>query len=339
MRLFHFRRAVIPGASLLLAAALAACSGGGTHPPLAPQAVTPSGQTQAAVIKPALVSTARNWRLDSGGDAHDGSLQALAFLPGRITIDEGDSITWTGKGEPHTITFLGPYANPPGNPTVPQGGPSYDGSTFVSSGFMQPGQQFTLTFTKAGTYAYFCALHAPEMSGVVVVQPRGTPYPQSQTIDTLTGHLQELSLLAQAEAAVLRLPFDSGTTIAAGTSGPMQNNGQPAKDTVLAFLDGDRLNTTSVTVHVGTTVTWRNRSNNEPHTVTFPAAGQALPPAFNNPFSPPTGGNTYDGSQVVNSGVLNPGDEFHLTFTKPGTYTYECIFHDEEHMDGTIIVK
>lgn len=338
MRLFHNRRAVIAATAAFLAAGLAACSGG-TRSPVPVQPGESAGQTQSLHVTPASGSTAQTWQLYAGGDARGGSLQALAFLPGKITIDEGDSVTWTNQGEPHTITFLGPYSSPPANPTAPQGGPSFDGSTFVSSGFMQPGQKFTLTFTKAGTYAYFCVLHAPEMSGVIVVQPRGTPYPATQTIYNVTGHLQELGYLGEAEAAVLHLPFDSGTTIAAGTSGPMQSNGEPSQATVLSFLNGDRVSATSVTVPAGTTLTWRNLSNNEPHTVTFPAAGQPLPPAYGNPFSPPTGGTTYDGSQIVNSGVMNPGDEFHLTFTKPGTYTYECIFHDEEHMEGTVIVK
>jgi plastocyanin len=177
------------------------------------------------------------------------------------------------------------------------------------------------------------------MSGVVVVQPRGTSYPQSQALYTAAGTAQKAMLLAQAQLAVAHLPFDGDTAIAAGASGPTQSNGEPSNATVLAFLDNDRLNSTSVTVPVGTTITWRNLSNNEPHTVTFPAAGQQLPPQYQNPFAPPAGGTTYDGTQVVNSGVLNPGDEFQLTFTKPGTYMYECIFHDEEHMVGTVIVK
>lgn len=231
-------------------------------------------------------------------------MQALSFLPGKVVIDEGDSITWNNAGEPHTITFLGSYAAPPANPTAPQGGNTFDGSNFVSSGFLLPGQKFTLTFTKAGTYPYFCVLHAPEMNGVVVVQPRGTPYPQSQTFYTLTGHIEELDLIAQAQASVLRLPFEGGTTIAAGTSGPAQRDGDPSKSTVLAFLNSDRLNSTSITVPVGTTVTWRNLSNNEPHTVTFPVVGQPLPPAYQNPFAPPAGGSTYDGSAIANSGAL-----------------------------------
>lgn len=95
---------------------------------------------------------------------------------------------------------------------------------------------------------------------------------------------------------------------------------------------------TSVTVAVGSTVTWTNLSNNEPHTVTFAPAGAPFPAL--NPFSPPSGGNTYDGTALVNSGVLQPGKSFSLTFTKAGTYTYHCIFHDDtENMIGTVIVQ
>lgn len=337
MRPNYHRGVVTNVIALFLITGLAACGGGGSAPPVSTQASAP--QQQSFLRQSPGTGSPANWRIQSGGDTRKGALQALAFLPGSITIDEGDSITWSIAGEEHTVTFLGAYANPPGDPTAPQGGSTFDGSNFVSSGVLPPGAKYTLTFTKPGTYAYFCVLHAPEMSGVIIVQPKGTPYPQSQGLYSGKGRVDEAVLLAEARLAVLRLPFDSGTTIAAGTSGPVQKNGQPSKATVLSFLDGDRLNSTKVTIRAGTTLTWKNLSNNEPHTVTFPVAGQPLPPAYGNPFSPPTGGNTYDGSAIVNSGVMNPGAQFSLTFTKAGRYTYLCIFHDEEHMEGTVIVE
>lgn len=335
MKFKHLPAAVRYGIGIITIVSLTACGGTGGSPPVS---AGPGIRQQNAIQRTASAGSAVAWQVQSGADARSGALQALAFLPGKITIDEGDSITWTNAGEPHTITLLGSYANPPGDPTAPQGAGTFDGTNFVSSGLMVPGQKYTLTFTKAGTYPYFCVLHAPEMSGVIVVQPRGTPYPQSQQAYAITGRLQELGYLAQAETAVLRLPFDAGTTIAAGTSGPTRN-GQPSQATVLAFLNSDRLNSSTVTVPVGATVTWQNLANDEPHTVTFPVAGQPLPPQYRNPFAPPAGGPAYDGTSVVNSGMLNPGDSFKLTFTKPGTYAYECLFHDEEHMEGTIIVK
>ena len=55
----------------------------------------------------------------------------------------------------------------------------------------------------------------------------------------------------------------------------------------------------------------------------------------------------YDGSNhgdgFFNTGVLDndPASPFpvsaQITFTKPGTYHYECVIH--EHMDGTIVVR
>ena len=58
-----------------------------------------------------------------------------------------------------------------------------------------------------------------------------------------------------------------------------------------------------------------------------PAGGP--PPLIINPEVVfPSGGTTYDGTGVVNSGVpLGPMDPFVLTFTTPGTYEYVCSIH------------
>ncbi len=67
----------------------------------------------------------------------------------------------------------------------------------------------------------------------------------------------------------------------------------------------------TLTVAVGTTVTWTNRDE-EPHTVTS-ATGD---------FSSPG---------------LDTDEAFSRKFTAPGTYTYFCALHP--HMTATIIVK
>ena len=66
----------------------------------------------------------------------------------------------------------------------------------------------------------------------------------------------------------------------------------------------------TVSVPVGATVTWTN-TGSRPHTVTAD-----------------------DGS--FDSGRLDPGEEFSLTFDQPGTFTYHCGFHPE--MRGSIVV-
>jgi plastocyanin len=72
-----------------------------------------------------------------------------------------------------------------------------------------------------------------------------------------------------------------------------------------------------------------------------PAAGP--PPLMVNPeVAFPSGGDTYDGTGYVNSGVdvvRLPGDPpFVLTFTAPGTYEYQCIPHGVV-MKATVIVQ
>jgi hypothetical protein len=62
----------------------------------------------------------------------------------------------------------------------PAGPRSFDGTGYVNSGFIGTGEEatggrsYSLTFTKAGTYAYLCVLHADQgMAGVVEVVAGG----------------------------------------------------------------------------------------------------------------------------------------------------------------------
>jgi plastocyanin len=282
------------------------------------------------------------WVAQAGGSDQNEALQALQFYPATITINAGDSITWRfPAGEPHTVTFLGPKSAPPppNDPSVPApaGGSTYDGSAYTSSGFLLLGKSYTLTFPKAGSYTYYCLIHG-EMVGKVVVQPGGTAY--STTVGAV---LQQEPVAAAADLktandSVAQFPYTiGGPHLVAGIS-PGLGNPPLTNASVVRFLDGNKLSDTTVTIAAGTTVTWTNRDTNNPHTVTFPVAGQQLPPM--DPFSPPSGGTTYDGSTLVNSGPLFPGQSFSLTLTKPGTYTYNCLFHDDtENMVGTIVVQ
>lgn len=105
---------------------------------------------------------------------------------------------------------------------------------------------------------------------------------------------------------------------------------------------------TGARVATGTTVTWTVGSD-EAHTVTF-LAGAPRPPLILPPMSPdgPPLFNPaflfpvislgpWDGTSMVSSGALEGrGNQFSLTFAKPGTYAYLCLFH--EPMTGTIEV-
>jgi LPXTG-motif cell wall-anchored protein len=77
----------------------------------------------------------------------------FSFAPATITIDQGDTVTWTNNGPtPHSAT-----AN----------GGSFD------TGILKAGQSASHTFSQAGTYSYFCQPH-PFMKAAVVVQAAQT---------------------------------------------------------------------------------------------------------------------------------------------------------------------
>jgi plastocyanin len=74
----------------------------------------------------------------------------FSFLPAVITVPAGTTVRWTNRDDiPHTVV-------------------SDDHTTFKSKP-LDTDEQFTYTFTKPGTYSYFCSIH-PKMTGKVVVQ-------------------------------------------------------------------------------------------------------------------------------------------------------------------------
>jgi len=74
----------------------------------------------------------------------------FSFSPATITIPAGTTIRWTNRDDiPHTVV-------------------SDDKTTFKSKP-LDTDEQFTYTFSKPGTYSYFCSIH-PKMTGKVVVQ-------------------------------------------------------------------------------------------------------------------------------------------------------------------------
>lgn len=300
-----------------------ACNSGSVTAPPAP----PSPSTFAIV---------------AGGSMNMEAMQSFRFYPNALTVDVGDTVTWSfPSGEPHTVSLLGPNAAfpPPTDPTAPApaGGTVYDASTYTSSGFQLLGKSYSLTFTKAGTYTFQCLLHH-SMSGTITVQPAGTPYPAGNATAIAGAAAAQAADLALAAATLTQFPYATGGAHLVAGMAPGLAAGPPSPVSVLRFLDGPSLSDTSVTIPAGATVTWTNQSNNAPHTITIAPVGAPFPNLP--PFAPPMGGNIYDGTTLVSSGVLMPGASFALQFTKSGTYTYHCLFHDDtENMIGTVVVQ
>jgi plastocyanin len=73
----------------------------------------------------------------------------FVFAPQTITVPVGATVTWTNSDDiPHTAV-------------------STDG--VFKSKVMDTDEKFSYTFTKAGTYSYYCSIH-PKMTGKVVVK-------------------------------------------------------------------------------------------------------------------------------------------------------------------------
>ena len=73
----------------------------------------------------------------------------FSFGPQTLTVPAGTTVTWTNRDDiPHTIV-------------------STDG--VFKSKVRDTDEKFSYTFTKAGTYTYFCSVH-PKMTGTIVVQ-------------------------------------------------------------------------------------------------------------------------------------------------------------------------
>ncbi len=286
----------------------------------------------------------QSWQIQAGASSSDQAFQGLNYYPAStLTIDSGDTVTWTfPTGEPHTVSLFPPgQALPsPADPanSNPAGGTTFDGSTFTSSGFKLLGGTYALRFTKPGTYKVYCLIHQPEMVMTIVVQAAFAPYPHPQSYYDSAAATARTADLAAANASLAGFPYAAGSLhLGAGIS-PGTPAGPSSKSTVLRFLSTSDVTNQTTTVAAGSTVVWTNLSNNAPHTVTFAPVGATFPTL--NPFAPASGGNVYNGTTLVNSGPLFPGQSVSITFPTPGTYVYHCIFHDDtENMISTLVVR
>jgi len=74
----------------------------------------------------------------------------FSFTPQTTTVPTGTQVTWTNQDDiPHTVV-------------------SDDKTTFKSHA-LDTDEKFSFTFTKPGTYEYFCSIH-PKMTAKIVVQ-------------------------------------------------------------------------------------------------------------------------------------------------------------------------
>jgi plastocyanin len=300
-----------------------------------------------------------------------------------VTVHVGDKVRWKINGF-HTITFpkkgggalpfvvpdaggakysgLNDAAGAPFwfngqaqldlNPlgAFPQGGKTENGSQITGSGIpLGAAKPYTLKFTKAGTFTYYCVVH-PGMKAKVKVVPKGKKVPSAkQDRRTALGIFK-----GEVKAAKKQAKFKP----AANT---VQGGNDKGNVVQLRFFPR------SVHVPVGGSLTLQVKSLREAHTFSFgpadylqklaaafvtPVPGAAGPPTlvFNGqvafPSDPPPALPPYDGTAhgngFFNTGLLD-GDpkspqpsSAKVTFSKAGTYSFICLLHPFMH--GTVVV-
>jgi plastocyanin len=280
-----------------------------------------------------------------GAETRDEGVQALAFLPNDLTVNVGDTVTWSfPTHEPHTLSFLQPgQARPPaGTAPVTPDGSTFDGTKFFNSGILLNGATYTITFGAAGDFGFVCLIHGRQ-SGTIHVQAAGTLREQLQddnddsrpflgtAADQARDLLDEGLSLERQELRAVRTDTDAVTI----GSGFVFTTGSGDQSVMIArFLPATRR------VHVGETIDWTATDPATPHTVTFGPA----------PGNPAAVVNSTNGSAVlpttppgltVSSGFLGKPfamQTFKVTFNAPGTYAYYCALHFALGMVGTIVV-
>jgi plastocyanin len=309
-----------------------------------------------------------------GAENSSWGITVNAFFPENLRIHVGDTVVWNQNSfEIHTVTFLAgeplpdllvPFPLGPAGammlnpmvafPTPPT--PGYDGSTFANSGVMslEAGQprQFSLTFTKAGTYDYVCVVHGVSMSGKIEV------------VDPSVGVTSPKDVSRRAQKSIKkgleqgkRVYFEALSTVPHPTR---NTDGSTTYHVQMGYNKGqiDLMDffPRMLTVQQGDTVEWTmSASNMAPHTVTF--LNGAPEPSFIVPVPNLAGGPPFlvinpdvalpqnaagplTGTGIYNSGLMVPGmPSYSLKIGDvSGTVPYLCLLHDTSGMVGQLKV-
>jgi len=296
-----------------------------------------------------------------------------AFFNKKTTINVGDSVSFQLRGF-HTIDFpakgqhalplivaggtatgndaagapfwwSGKLPNVGINPAlaVTSKAKTYNGSQRWDSGApLGKPKPLKLTFTKAGTYRYFCDIH-PGMVGTVVVKPTGAAIPSAKRDAAATKAQATADIKAAKKVAAAKQPAN---TVSLGESTP-------------GGVELYKMFPSTLTVNAGTVVTFHmSKSTFETHTATFgnQATLKSLAKGFEGISFPAQGVYPSDPTQPITESPTNHGDGFanvgaldnnpatktipssgKIDFTTAGTYQFICLIHPFMH--GVIVVK
>ena len=103
-----------------------------------------------AILGLALASFAGTASAGQNPAAPQIAIDNFSFAPPTLTVAAGTQVTWVNHDDiPHTVV-------------------SEDKTTFKSPA-LDTDDKFSFTFSKPGTYTYFCSIH-PKMTAKVIVQ-------------------------------------------------------------------------------------------------------------------------------------------------------------------------
>lgn len=114
------------------------------------------------------------------------AIRNMKFTPTSLTVWQGTTVTWMNQDNiNHTVTSDDMTSN-----------------IRFDSGALQPGQNYSYTFSQTGVYTYHCAIH-PQMTGSVTVisQPQ-QPAPPTQNPSQSGSSSPSVSAQASANATV-----------------------------------------------------------------------------------------------------------------------------------------
>jgi len=162
---------------------------------------------------------------------HSISIADFAFSPAAMTIEAGDTVTWTNSDQaPHDVTVTkGPVA--------------------IHSPMLAKGEHWSFTFTTAGTYSYICSIH-PDMQATLTVAAHPETHPTSHaaspagvtgaaTPSTHTAPTSEPSSHhasthpATPTSTPAKSPTSSSAPVAAAASGTPPTSAHPLKPLLL----------------------------------------------------------------------------------------------------------
>lgn len=141
----------------------------------------------------------------AAAETHSVTISGYAFSPPALTIDVGDTVTWTnGDQAPHDVTTTSaPVA--------------------IHGATMNKGQSWSYTFTTPGRYSYICSIH-PDMTATLTVvaapSTHAAPAPAPRT-RTIVARAAKPARAAHSVAATISAPPSASSappTLAAAPS-------------------------------------------------------------------------------------------------------------------------